>query len=67
MELTQIEKKLIRTLMQFDIGEEEQEAVFLEMREEPQQMMMLQFLEKNKTATQNDILKEMLRICRMTE
>ena len=67
MALTPMEKKLALTLRTFDIQKDEFVAVILFLQREEQQEMILQVLEKNKSATQNDILKEMLRIYRMTK
>ena len=66
MQLSQTEMYLIAGLRMFDISEEEQEMIFLILRTEEQQSMMMDCLADNRDASGEDIKKEMLRICRAT-
>ena len=62
MQLSQTEMYLIAGLRMFDLSEEEQEMIFLILRTEEQQSMMMDCLADNRDASGEDIKKEMLRI-----
>ena len=66
MQLSQTEMYLIAGLRMFDLSEEEQEMIFLIVRTEEQQSMMMDCLADNRDASGEDIKKEMLRIYRAT-
>ena len=67
MELTQTEMYLIAGLKLFDLSDEDQEAIFLILRTEEQQVLMMDYLVDNRNASGQDIMKEMLRIYRATK
>ena len=62
MNLTQTEKLLIYDLNQFPLSEEDQEAIFLFLREEEDQLLMIYYLKTHLNATPQDILNESGRI-----
>ena len=62
MKLTQTEKLLIYGLHQFQISEQNQEAIFLFLREEDDQLLMIYYLKTHPSATEQDILNESGRI-----
>ena len=62
MELTQIEKLLIYGLSQFPLSEEDQEAIFLFLREEDDQLLMIHYLKTHLDATAQDIINESGRL-----
>ena len=62
MSLTQTEKLLIYGLSQFQISEEDQEAIFLYLREEEDQLLMIYYLQTHPKATEQEILNESGRI-----
>ena len=67
MELTKMETLLIDGLRFFDLSDEDQEAIFLILRTEEQQVLMMDYLVDNRNASGQDIMKEMLRIYRATK
>lgn len=62
MQLTQTEKELIYGLTLFPITEENQEAIFLFLREEHDQQEMIHYLKTHRNATEQEILNESGRI-----
>ena len=62
MQLTQTEKELIYGLTLFPITEENQEAIFLFLREEQDQEEMIHYLKTHRNATEQEILNESGRI-----
>ena len=62
MTLTQTEKLLIYGLRQFQMSEQNQEAIFLFLREEADQLLMIYYLKTHPEATEQEILNESGRI-----
>ena len=66
MPLTQTEAFLIHGLRLFDLTEEEQEGIFLALRTEKQQALMMDYLAYNREASGQDILKKTVEILTRT-
>ena len=66
MALTQTEEFLIDGLRLFDLTEEEQEGIFLALRTEKQQALMMDYLAYNRKASGQDILKKTVEILTRT-
>ena len=64
MELTQIEKLLIYGLNLTDLPEEDQEAIFLFLEEEDDQILMIHYLKTHPNATPQEIRNESGRLLR---
>ena len=62
MQLTQTQKLLIYGLSQFSISEEDQEAIFLFLENEDDQLLMIHYLKTHPHATPQDILNESGRL-----
>ena len=67
VKLTEAQKLLIRGLRLFDLSEEEQEATFICLQTEGQQIAMMDYLATHRNATGQDILKELSRILKVTK
>lgn len=59
MELTKNEKELIRILIDREMGEEEILGVLMFMKTDQQKMAMIRFLQDNKMAKEQEILRKM--------
>ena len=66
MALTQTEEFLIDGLRLFELTEEEQEGIFLALRTEKQQALMMDYLAYNRKASGLDILKKTVEILTRT-
>lgn len=66
MKLTQTEEFLIDGLRLFDLTEEEQLGIFLALRTEKQQALMMDYLAYNRKASGEDILKKTVEILMKT-
>ena len=66
MSFTQTEKHLATGLRLFGLTEDDQEAVFLVLQTEEQQLAMVDYMLKHQNASEQDILKETVRILKST-
>lgn len=64
MELTQTQKLLIYGLRQFPLPEEDQEAIFLFLEKEDDQLLMIHYLKTHPNASTQEILNESGRLLR---
>ena len=62
MELTQTQKLLIYGLRQFPLSEENQEGIFLLLKNEDDQLLMIYYLQTHPNATEEEIMEEYVRI-----
>ena len=65
--LTKIERLLIYGLSQFPISEEDQEAIFLFLKEEDDKLLMIYYLKTHPDATPQDILNESGRLLKQRQ
>lgn len=64
--LTKCEKILVRCLKAIGMNEEDAVAVMISLETVEQQDMMAEFLEANRNATGQDVLRETVRILKKT-
>ena len=67
MALTQGEKLLIKTLTEFPLDEETQEAIFLCLDTNVQQYLMMEYLVTHPEATQEEIMSRFVDILKQTK
>ena len=66
MELTEIQKLLIRGLMFFPLTEKEREAIFLILESDEEKMMLMEYMAEHLNATAQELKNEAGRILKLT-
>ena len=67
MAFTKTEKHLVIGLKLFGLTEENQRAIFLALQTEKQQRTLVDYMMEHLSASEQDILKETVRILKATE
>lgn len=62
MELTEVQKLLIRWLMLFPLDEKEQEAIFLILESDKEKMMLIDYMADHPNVTAQELKNEVGRI-----
>lgn len=66
MELTEVQKLLIRGLMLFPLDEKEQEAIFLILESDKEKMMLMEYMAEHPNSTAQDLKNEVGRILELS-